>query len=121
MIVGIEHALARLARGQPKEAMAAFAWIAAECPTHRRAAPAHYWLALADLRRGDPAAAATRGTALRRCFAGKPTLLDDWLLDASATLLVTNMDQDRAIDMCGGRYTPEFLERANWKIRKDLE
>ena len=121
VIVGIEHALARLARGQPKEAMAAFAWIAAECPTHRRAAPAHYWLALADLRRGDPAAAATRGTALRRCFAGKPCLLDEWHLDASGVLLSHGMDS-AAAERAGnaGNYSVEFFEQELGHIALDV-
>ncbi len=121
VIVGVEHALARLARGDAKGAMEAFAWISTECPTHRRAAPAHYWLALAAWQRGDATDAAGRGGALRRCFAGKSCLLDEWLLDAAGLLLMHQLEVEAALQAAStSNYTEKFLTGTLAGINRDL-
>jgi len=120
VIVGTEYALYNMRQGNVKKAMETFEWIAKESPTHRRAAHAHYWLALRFLKTGNEADAKSACAALRICFSGKPALLSEWELDSSALMILNDYNTTVAPEKNGVCYTISFLELSVERIQTDL-
>jgi tetratricopeptide (TPR) repeat protein len=88
VIVGSEYALWLVAQGQLVRAYGFFEWIAKEAPSHVRAAPSHYWIAVRSYSLGNVAQARDSALSVRRCYAGAPALLDDWKIEAKAIHLL---------------------------------
>jgi hypothetical protein len=88
VIVGTEYAEWLLKSGQKAKAFEYFDWIAKESPTHRRAAVAHYWIALRHLKHGEQSKAKFAAETIKACFGGVPALLQEWELNAKAELLL---------------------------------
>ncbi len=80
VIVGTEYAEWLLHHNQKTKAFEYFEWIAKESPTHRRAAVAHYWLALRHLKQGKLQEAKIAAANVRECYGGVPSLLSEYKL-----------------------------------------
>jgi len=88
VIVGTVYAEWLIRDGQKDKSFEYFDWIAKESPTHRRAAVAHYWIALRHLKLGREDKAKISAGMVRQCYGGIPTLLSERKLDARAMLIL---------------------------------
>ena len=120
VIVGTEYAEWLLKNGNKEKAFDYFDWIAKEAPTHRRAAVAHYWIALRHLKQGQQDLAKQEAEKIRVCFGGAPSLLPEWLLDIKAILLITNMDKNLARTKSSVSASDEFLEIALSSLKMEF-
>jgi len=110
-IVGIEYAQWLMEKGERVKAFEYFAWIALEALMHRKAAKAHYWLALQYSKSGKTALSMVHANAIRRCYKGSPSLLEDWKFDAKAIMILSKGEITTAISNPQVTYTVDFLER----------
>lgn len=120
VIVGTEYAEWLLRSGQLIEAFGYFEWIAKESPTHRKAALSHYWISLRYLKQGKQDLAKQEAERTRKCFGGVPALLPEWLLDAKAILLITNMNKRQALIKSAVCMTDQFFDTALDGIKMDI-
>lgn len=119
VILGSVYAEQLLRSGKVEKAFEYFRWIAIEQPTHRKAASAHYWLALHEMQQGNHAASKAHAYSLRKCYSGKPALLDEWKIDAKAVCLLADGSLDKAVDLGGSTYTADFLRETLREIAQD--
>jgi tetratricopeptide (TPR) repeat protein len=89
VILGSTYAEHLIHNGQKEQAFDYFGWIAKELPTHRRAAVAHYWMALLNIKSRNLIAALASAHAVRLCLGGAPALLEEWRMDVMASYLIT--------------------------------
>jgi tetratricopeptide (TPR) repeat protein len=120
VIVGIEYAEWLLKSGLKAKAFEYFDWIAKEAPTHRRAAVAHYWIALRHLKLGQQDFAKLSAEKVRKCFGGIPALLDEWELD-SAAIGILGISGDTAIKASGVFYTQDYVGKSLIRMTADLD
>ncbi len=121
VIVGTEYAEWLLQSGEKAKAFEYFDWIAKEAPTHRRAAVAHYWIALRHIKQGEQDLAKQSAVCIRKCFGGVPALLDEWELDAAALLILSNKNASLAIKASGVHHTENYLEKTNGKLQIQIK
>jgi hypothetical protein len=110
-IVGSEYASWLLQNQEVGKALDCFAWIAKESPTHRKAASSHYWIALRLLNEGDTAKAKACCIFIRRCFAGAPSLLSEWKLDAKAICILSDLSVEGSVELARGAFDANFLNQ----------
>ncbi|NQX00021.1 tetratricopeptide repeat protein [bacterium] len=120
VIVGSEYAEWLLRGGQKAKAFEYFVWIAKESPTHRRAAVAHYWMALSHLKQGEQNQAKIAAEKVRACFGGIPALLDEWKMDAAAYIILNDNRIDDSIRASGVSYSKTFLFDSSARLTRDL-
>lgn len=111
VILGSAHAGWLLQKGHKERAFNFFQWVSREAPGHRKAAVAHYWLALQQLSQGNYPATAQGALAIRKCFSGRPALLEEWEYDAFAVLILNDLDIDVSLHASAGLYQRPFLEK----------
>ncbi|MEO5712020.1 MAG: hypothetical protein ABIT37_00890 [Luteolibacter sp.] len=105
VIIGNEYAEWLEIQGNHTEALKYFQWIAAEVPGHRKAAHAHYILALRSYKNGMIDSAKASAYSVRKCFGNRPALLSEWKLDCRAALILSRLGC--AADFC--QYKLEFV------------
>ncbi len=120
VIVGTEYAEWLLQSGQKTKAFEYFDWIAKEAPTHRRAAVAHYWIALRHLKQGEKNQAKLAAEKVRSCFGGMPALLKEWKLDAAAYIILNDNKIDNSIRLSGVYYSRIFMLDSTADLTRDL-
>jgi tetratricopeptide (TPR) repeat protein len=120
VILGSTYAQHLIQIGDKAKAFEYFIWIAKEVPTHRSAAAAHYWLALRFFKSRDEVKAIESARAVIRCFAGSPSLLEEWQIEAKAICLIARHDVAAAVEIGGTRYKASFFDQANSLLRTDL-
>jgi tetratricopeptide (TPR) repeat protein len=98
-----------------------FIWISKELPTHVCAAESHYWLAIKYLRANNVQEALSRAQAVRSCFAGNPSLLSEWDIDAKALLILSNFNELEASKLSNNKYSTEFIKNANERVKADCK
>jgi tetratricopeptide (TPR) repeat protein len=116
VIVGTEYALWLISRNEISEAREHLKWIALECPSHRRAAHSHYWLALWARKTNKNEEALKSAKKIRACFAGNPTLLSEWELDARSIIIQDLFFQIQVIH----KYNEEFINLQHEVVKKHL-
>lgn len=121
VIMGNAYATWLLKIGKTEEAFTYFDWIAVEAPTHVGTAAAHYWLGLRFLNMGNKTSALSCAKAVRQCFAGKPSLLSEWELDAKGLLILKNLSADEAAKEGSAIFTTEFIHQMLARLKLDRE
>jgi tetratricopeptide (TPR) repeat protein len=98
-------------------ALETYDWVAQEVPTHPWASWAHYWLGLDHLASGRKIEAKQSFISVRKCYAGKPSYLWQYRLDAkSYWALKDEFAFDTNISMEG-----EFLLKQRDAFKRELE
>lgn len=121
VILGSTYGDWLLNNGEKARAFEYFNWIIKEAPSHRKAAAAHYWIALDRHTSGRVADGHLHALAARACFAGKPVLLYEWQIDAKALWLIRNLQQDDATISTNGIHSMSFLKVMLDAIKRDIQ
>jgi tetratricopeptide (TPR) repeat protein len=92
VILGSAYAGWLIATKEYQTAFTCFEWIVQECPKHRSAAAAHYWLGLRALVRGDESTATAFAVSARECFSGRPALISEWQTECKSYHLLRRIE-----------------------------
>jgi hypothetical protein len=121
VIVGTEYATWLIKNGKTETAFEYFDWIAKEAPTHRKAAVAHYWLAIRNLKNGLTKEAKAAAQKVRKCYGGVPALLEEWEFDAAALMILHDNIAESALITSSVSYSEYFIQGALSRIQRDMK
>lgn len=120
VILGATYAEWLIRSGRQKQALDFFEWIAKEAPTHRKAAIAHYWLALRGAAQRQRNVVIFNSAMARKCYGGNPSLLSEWRIDACALILSSSTLLFERNHGAREKYTYEFLTDCKKIIHSDM-
>lgn len=106
-------------KGRSMEALEAFRWIVTESPSKAGCANAYYWLALDAYRQGLPELMKEYVSHLQLSNAHTQVELDKWYLEASAHLLLGNMDLN-ALPTQAVKFDDIFIQRTLARVKSHL-
>lgn len=114
VILGSTYAEHLIKNGQKEKAFEYFTWIAKEAPTHRRAAVAHYWLALSEK---SKSASVEHLSLVAICLGESPRLRDDAILMIKSRLI--SKYSDRSIPDLENYYPKELIKKSIKELKRD--